>query len=682
MGSACTRGGMPSGDEGAALKAATATPERAHRGPRRGSVALGWIRRLASWQTVVIVVGVFAVASAHAMTLGYVKLVNMDEAYAAALAERLLEGHRLYDGAVSQRGPLMYYTFELIAKLFGWDNIVAIRCVSLGLVLAHVGIAYWAARALLSRRAAIVVFAILVYCFAFGFDAYDGLALHGESIVAPLAVAAAALGALAMRDGPGARGRALKLVLAGLLFGAAACVKQTAIVQPLPLLLWWFLGIRGSAVKRSTWAREALIVGASLVFVPLVFAVHAWAQGTLRQLVYYCFSYNVSVHVQPGRQATHILKYVTENALKSPLFFLANAVSIALVVRRWWARLARTVASGARSELTRGFDLVDYLGLEFLVAFAIAASLPQMFQHYYIIVVPYLALSLAASTAASMRGARRSGLLRSGLLACAVLWAFMGAQTAYLREKTDGRVLHGLALEKVASYVQKVTRPDDRIFVWGFSPWLYLYAHRRPAGRYVFATYTTGFVAWFWDELDIEPARVVPGSVKALLEDLDREKPAVVVDAGSVEIARPMRAYAWAAEWLHAHYCFDARIGAFDVYRRKADGAACATDHFPYAALPVDWADAPLRVPMPMSVDHVESRPLPPGDFLKPLRFDFTRDVCRDWGKLWWEGLPDKRTCNYGVLFDEDDPHRGIRDDPDDDRVCDPSRVDAPEEPR
>ena len=46
-------------------------------------------------------------------------------------------------------------------------------------------------------------------------------------------------------------------------------------------------------------------------------------------------------------------------------------------------------------------DVRDYLGLQYLVAFALAASLPQMFQHYFMIVMPYLALTLAAYVAMS-----------------------------------------------------------------------------------------------------------------------------------------------------------------------------------------------------------------------------------------------------------------------------------------
>jgi hypothetical protein len=173
----------------------------------------------------------------------------------------------------------------------------------------------------------------------------------------------------------------------------------------------------------------------------------------------------------------------------------------------------------------------------------------------------------------------------------------------------------------VSKYVSAITRPEDRVFVWGFSPWIYQFSHRRPAGRYVFETYVTGMVPWFWEKLSIERARIVPGSVEALLSDLDREQPAVVVDAGSIMLARPMRTYAPFADWLHAHYCFRLRLGAFDVYVRKANGGECDDPYFPRPFGAIDWNGRGLPVPLPMLADEAFTRPLPHGNYFKPIWF-------------------------------------------------------------
>ena len=163
----------------------------------------------------------------------------------------------------------------------------------------------------------------------------------------------------------------------------------------------------------------------------------------------------------------------------------------------------------------------------------------------------------------------------------------------------------------------------------GFSPWLYQYSHRRPAGRYVFETYVTGLVPWFWEKLGVERARIVPGSVDALLGDLDREKPAVVVDAGTIMLARPMRMYPRFSEWLHASYCFELRVGAFDVYKRKPEGTECEFPYYPRPFGAIDWNGRGLPLPMPKLADEELTRPLPHGNYFKPILVQGRADARR-----------------------------------------------------
>src|SRR5947209_2352630 len=119
------------------------------------------------WRVFCLVAGAVSIALVHGPLIGYKTFANVDEAYAGALAERLLEGFKLYQGAVSQRGPLMYYAFEAIAKLHGWDNIVALRLWALALSLAHFFSVYWAGRILLSKTAATVAALAAAYALSF-----------------------------------------------------------------------------------------------------------------------------------------------------------------------------------------------------------------------------------------------------------------------------------------------------------------------------------------------------------------------------------------------------------------------------------------------------------------------------------------------------------------------------------
>jgi 4-amino-4-deoxy-L-arabinose transferase-like glycosyltransferase len=523
--------------------------------------------RSLEWAT--LGVGLVAICAVHAPLIGYKSFANVDEAYAGAIAERLLEGFKLYDGAVSQRGPLMYYAYEGIAWLHGWDNIVALRCWALAFALAHLFGVWFLGRTLLRRPAAILATLIAAYALCFGFPAFDGYALHGETLQLPALLGATLLGALAMRIRE-PRARRLRLFAAGLAYGVATSIKQSVILHPAVLLVWMVIEAHRSRRSLRAFAADVGVLTASTLMVPVAFVLHAWREGTLKELIYYTVTYNREVHLRPAPSHS--------NPWLPNLFFrLGDGTSFFIVVALLLAVSAPIVTRRIRASwrerslwpLGRGFTVVHFLALNFAVAVASAASMFRFFPHYFLQAAPFGALCVGACLAPLGRSARWASALRRvawGWLGFVLFCAWLGT---VFGEKVDGQVSYDRTVNDVSRYVRAITHPEDRIFVWGFSPWVYQFSHRRPAGRYVFETYVTGLVPWFWERLPIEHARIVPGSVEALLSDLDREKPAVVVDAGSIMLARPMRAYAPFAIWLHDNYCYDLRVGAFDVYMRK-----------------------------------------------------------------------------------------------------------------
>jgi hypothetical protein len=265
--------------------------------------------------------------------------------------------------------------------------------------------------------------------------------------------------------------------------------------------------------------------------------------------------------------------------------------------------------------------VTHFLALNFAAAVATAAGMYRFFPHYFLQALPFGALCAGSAVTPLLRSRRFGNAARRAGWALLGFLFFCGWLGTVFGEKVDGAVAHDRTVRDVSKLVEATTSPEDRVFVWGFSPWVYGYSHRRPAGRYVFETYVTGLVPWFWEKRSVERSRVVPGSVQALLGDLDREKPAVVVDAGSIMMARPIRAYAPFAQWLHADYCFDVRVGAFDVYRRKPPQSRCPVEYFPKPFAAIDWNGRGLPIPLPILADESLTRRLPNGNYFKPLWF-------------------------------------------------------------
>jgi general stress protein CsbA len=376
-------------------------------------------------------------------------------------------------------------------------------------------------------------------------------------------------------------------------------VKQSVALHAVPLMVWVLVRARRTRPP-GRGITELAIMLAGLVLVPMIFIIHAASIGTLRAMYYYCVEYNVAVHVG---EASWGLTPASFEIGGNRGFIIAIAACTVAGARALALRVASCVRERSLVPLLRAFDLAQYLALHLAIALISAASLRRFFSHYFILSIPILAFVLARILDRASRRASPSAVrvVLVGTLATLLLSA---ALETYALEKIDGRVAHDKLPPRLAKYVEASTAKDAKIFVWGFSPWLYAYSHRRPAGRYVFSTYVTGLVPWRHDDIAGDAKRVVPGSNEALMADLDAEKPELVIDAGSIMLARPIRTYRRWADWLFANYCFELRVHGFDLYRRKPEPSfKCPEPGFPQPQRAFDFVGAPLEVPIPQTSD-------------------------------------------------------------------------------
>ena len=185
----------------------------------------------------------------------------------------------------------------------------------------------------------------------------------------------------------------------------------------------------------------------------------------------------------------------------------------------------------------------------------------RFFGHYYLQLYPPLALIAAAALVGLSPRARRAVLALVAAIATAT------AAAAGLFPPTERGVLPYGGL---AAKVRSLTRPSDRIFIWGQYPELYWASRREPATRFIQTGFITGNSGGR-PPAGGTPAEGIPGAWSMLDADFATTRPALVVDTSPARI-RGSQYYPLSSSQLwptiQSRYVLVATLEGVAFYRR------------------------------------------------------------------------------------------------------------------
>lgn len=402
--------------------------------------------------------------------------LERDEGEYGYAGQLILHGVPPYKLAYNMKFPGTYYAYALILALFGESA----RGIHLGLLLvnaASIVLVFVLGRRLLDARSALVSASVFA---ALSLDRF----IMGPFAHATHFVILCALGGFLLLLRANERASTGSFVAGGVLLGLAVLMKQHAVFfLPLAALLAAGDGVlarplraRG-ALRGVLWT--ALGVLAPFVAIALLFT---W-QGVIGRAWFWTFSYAKEYVTQiPLRQAAPQLlagwKSVTEVTL--PLWALAGVGLPALLLGDWTRR-------------TKSFVLG-------LLVTSFLALCPGFYfrQHYFILLLPALALLAGAAFGSGIRLLERAVSRSSAqALACLIVVGIVGSyvvrERAFLFSMTPrelSRVRYGsnpfVEAPEIARYIRERTVPEDRIAVLGSEPEIYFYADRTSATGYIY----------------------------------------------------------------------------------------------------------------------------------------------------------------------------------------------------
>jgi len=456
-------------------------------------------------------------------------IMDIDEAEYASVACRMLDGGLPYRDGVAIKFPGTLYLYDGVFALFGRYNMLAVHIVCALFAFATALVCRQIARRQAGESAGWWA-AVLYAVFSVGF--YSKMQAANTEM---FAVLPATLGVLALLGG--------RHFLAGLGCGVAILFKQPIALLPVTLAAGGVVEAwrRRQRLMPSVLAAVALVTGAATVLAAT--ALYFSAHGALGDAVFWTWTY-IWRHYFPSVQDSLMIRI-----LGTPVPF---ALALAPVI---------LLAASARD----GGSIVWWLGA--MVAAAFVGG--RMYGHYFLLAVPPLCVLAGLGAARLWPTAAARPRLRRAVVASAVLLAAGQLVGAALYEgATDSLWTPKPDYSQAAAQVRAATRAQDRVFVWGWFPALYVASDRCPSTRFVYAHHLAGFAP---NEAG-KRGHSVPQGWQQLAEDLQRDPPQYVLDTshGDYEFQyAPIENYPVLWNMVKQGYGLEGEIAGVRLYRRR-----------------------------------------------------------------------------------------------------------------
>ncbi len=378
-----------------------------------------------------------------------------------------------------------------------------------------------------------------------GYSGY-GLRLIGTAYI--LAVAAAGYGLARRLDGEAAaRWTAFFLVYFTCFYLPSATVPLAAdLLLVLPHLATFWLAAAGRPVLAGLCAGLAFHLNTKALFVAVAAAL---AMGEARLI-----AGGFGLGAAAGLAACGSLSGYWQQVWQWGLAYAGASFS----EHPWRLGVGRTLAwAGFHAALVTGAAARRERRLWLWIA---VSGVPvvmgaRFFPRYYFQLLPPLAV-VAGITWAELTARRRVWLA-----ALAAMLAVPAVRFARTRERDT---VMDQDSRRAAAEVVKLTRAEDRIFVWGFRPEIYYYSRRLGASRYLESQPLTGVLAdRHLERSDAYRAEWVRGHRIVAEAELRARRPAVVVDG----LGRYNPKLAIPERWVEG-YRLAAETAGCRIYRR------------------------------------------------------------------------------------------------------------------
>jgi hypothetical protein len=478
--------------------------------------------------------GAAAVLAIHLPAFAH-RLLDGDEAVYASIAALMKQGGFLYaGGGVDNKPPGIFWTYAATFDFFGTYQMTAVHVIGQLVTAATCVVLFLAGRSIAGTRAGLLAAIFYGVLTAAG---NPRLLASNTELFMTLPLSASFL--LMLRR---------QWLWSGLLMVVAGAFKQVAAAEvlllPAGLVLLEARGARtGAALRFAAGILIGLAAGAAALAVSGSLA--GFWRWTIETLVGYAES-NLTIGSIATRARDSIVPFVVSNIV---LWVAAGAAVI-----RW-----------------RSLWPAQRLAVAWLAVSALGAVAGGHWSwHYFIQVMAPLALVAALGVERALetrlRGWMAAGVV-AGLLIPSIYWSAFNFTADPLTYDWSPPIAQH---QEVADYIRAHTNPNDRVFVWGDWPALYVESDRMMAGRF------PGFLRGFARSSGLPPNNwdTAPDVWPELQSDLERNPPELIVDTAAAGwsdfSAYPMSSFPVLEQIVSSSYHQVATVDGVVIYARNS----------------------------------------------------------------------------------------------------------------
>lgn len=482
----------------------------------------------------------------------FTSMINDEETF-VAFARVMLHGGTPYVAVVDNKPPGLFYWYEIILKLFGDTNILAVHVMAMVWVTLTCLVIYAIGKKIYSREGG--YFAAL--CYAVFTTTYTPPYLDANvSLISALPLVLSFFLLLKWVEDD----KMMWLFLSGLFTASAFFIKQQVLLQvPFTFLILAYLYFAGLKTSLKNLFCDAFSYLAGLLLVTVLIFGILYHQGALIPLYTAAWKDSLS-YINVGDTYG---SYWHRFFLRAGTYFLATSpIWIALIYKLFH----RTIKS----------PYSVFLWLWFLMSIPAVTTGGRFYGHYFIQLLPPVCLIGGIQFSEWWASPKK----RNRVLIVAVLSLFtIGwmVPRVFYQTLADRYGFHNLRVEKmIGTYLNEKMSRDGKLFVWGVDPGIYVLADRDPATRLLVSNSLVGRSPGI-EETQKGGANtdsmIASQDWISLFEDFNKTPPQYIVDCASGDLRGyakfPISNYPQLHDYLSSFYTKEVTIEGVDIYRRK-----------------------------------------------------------------------------------------------------------------